>query len=159
MICFLPSDSSVHRACDVSVAGLQSRYASRYITRTCKEKEKRWKKRFLSSETGSRVLLGAARRQGQGAWFCLLPHGSDAAEKKGLWVMGSDGGRSQAERVGLRHSGGGSLGATEPHLRTRTPATLCVNWTGENSAAFFFFPVRFKIVNERSASKRRWSGK
>lgn len=70
-------------------------------------------------------MLCAARQQGQGACFCLLPHGSDAAEKKGLWVMGSDGARSQPERVGLRHSGGGSAEAANPrspHKRTRITA-------------------------------------
>lgn len=36
-------DSSEYKACDVSVANLQSQYTSLYITLTCKEKEKREK--------------------------------------------------------------------------------------------------------------------
>lgn len=37
------SDSFKHKACDVSVASLQSQYTSLYITLACKEKEKREK--------------------------------------------------------------------------------------------------------------------
>lgn len=37
------SDSFKHKACDVSVANLQSQYTSLYITLACKEKEKREK--------------------------------------------------------------------------------------------------------------------
>ena len=36
-------DSFEHKACDVSVANLQSQYTLLYITLTCKEKEKREK--------------------------------------------------------------------------------------------------------------------
>lgn len=44
------SDSFEQKACDVSVASIQSQYTSLYITLVCKEKEKR-EKRLLSYQT------------------------------------------------------------------------------------------------------------
>lgn len=73
----------MHRACDVSVAGLQSRYASPYITLACKEKEKRWKKSFLSCKTGSCVLLcccAAAARSGRLFLFAATRVGRSGEE-------------------------------------------------------------------------------
>lgn len=139
----------MHRACDVSVAGLQSRYASPDITPTCKEKEKRWKKRFVSCKTGGRAVLCAARRQGQGACFCLLPHGSDAAEKKGLRVMGSDGEKLKPERVGLRHSGGGSAEAANPRSPREDHCVRIRKAILMKIVQGFFFC--FTIVNEQSS--------
>lgn len=41
LICFFTSDSFEHKACDVSVASIQSQYTPLYITLVCKEEEKR----------------------------------------------------------------------------------------------------------------------
>lgn len=45
-------DSFEHKACDVSVANLQSQYIFLYITLTCKEKEKREKEIPVISDSG-----------------------------------------------------------------------------------------------------------
>lgn len=51
-----------------------------------------------------------------GRLFCLLPHGSDAVEKEGLRVTGSDGERLEPERGSLWQ--GGSL-RLESHKMSR----------------------------------------
>lgn len=83
LICFFTSDSFEHKACDVSVASIQSQYTSLYITLVCKEEEK---KRLLSSQTE----LWALCCRGQAA-CCLLPYGSETAVE-----FGSDTERSEA---------------------------------------------------------------
>lgn len=71
-------DSFEHKACDVSVANLQSRYSFLYITLTCKEKEKREKEIPVISDKELRSPQSFVfERSG---WLCLLPHGSDTVK-------------------------------------------------------------------------------
>lgn len=72
-------DSFEHKACDVSVANLQSQYTFLYIILTCKEKEKREKVIPVISDRGMRYPLSFMLER-SGWLLCLLPHGSDAAE-------------------------------------------------------------------------------
>lgn len=99
----------MHRACDVSVAGLQSRYASPDITPTCKEKEKRRKKRFLSCKTGGRVVLCAERSARSGRLFLFAATRVGRSGEEGImgdgvrWsevAAGESRSASQRRRVG-----------------------------------------------------------
>lgn len=76
------SDSFEHKACDVSVANLQSQYTFLYITLICKEKEKREKEISVILDTGPHSPLSFVMERS--GWLVgLVPHGSDAAEWEG----------------------------------------------------------------------------
>lgn len=70
---------------------------------------KRRKRDGRGGGEGGSVTQRQAAGKVRASVFVCCHTGLDAAEKKGLWVMGSDGGRLQRERVSLRHGGGGSL--------------------------------------------------